>query len=262
MAIYRNVHTSFWEDAKVSDEMTPEDKYFMLYLLTNPHSTQLGCYSITKKQIAYEMGYNVETIEKLLIRMENNLKVIKYDDTTKEILILNWHKYNWTLSPKLQSYIKKELTNVKSAEFKQILKNLIEYIYGIDTVGIQEEKEEEQEKEKKQEEEQIKEERFNIFWNKYPKKASKANAKKAFFKANFNDVVFSEMLNSIEKFKKTKEWKKDKGQFIPYPATWLNQRRWEDEFAAEEEVTSAAIEIDPEIEKRFMERMGGNYGRN
>jgi hypothetical protein len=25
------------------------------------------------------------------------------------------------------------------------------------------------------------------------------------------------------------EWTKDGGQFIPHPATWLNQKRWEDE---------------------------------
>ena len=42
MAIYRNVHISFWTDAKVADEMTPEDKYFFLYLLTNPHGNILG----------------------------------------------------------------------------------------------------------------------------------------------------------------------------------------------------------------------------
>ncbi len=42
------------------------------------------------------------------------------------------------------------------------------------------------------------------------------------------------MLIAIEKAKQTKDWQKDGGQYIPYPATWLNARGWEDE-----------IEIDP-----------------
>ena len=44
MAIYRNVQTSFWEDTKVLDIMTPEDRYFMLYILTNPHTSQIDYY--------------------------------------------------------------------------------------------------------------------------------------------------------------------------------------------------------------------------
>ena len=44
MAMFRKVHTEFWTDPKVLEEMTPEDKYFMLYLLTNPNTTQIGIY--------------------------------------------------------------------------------------------------------------------------------------------------------------------------------------------------------------------------
>lgn len=37
------------------------------------------------------------------------------------------------------------------------------------------------------------------------------------------------MMNSLEQFRGSKDWLKDNGQYIPYPSTWLNQRRWEDE---------------------------------
>ncbi|PEZ81277.1 chromosomal replication initiator DnaA, partial [Bacillus cereus] len=47
MAIFRQVHTSFWNDVKVQEEFTPEDKYFFLYLLTNPQTKQIGVYQIT-----------------------------------------------------------------------------------------------------------------------------------------------------------------------------------------------------------------------
>lgn len=37
------------------------------------------------------------------------------------------------------------------------------------------------------------------------------------------------MLNAIEIAKQSMQWNKDNGQYIPNPATWLNQKRWEDE---------------------------------
>ena len=63
MAIYRNISMSFWTDTKIIDEFTPEDKYFYLYLFTNPHTNLAGCYEISMKQIVTETGYSKETIK-------------------------------------------------------------------------------------------------------------------------------------------------------------------------------------------------------
>src|SRR5690606_31036423 len=103
-----------WTDAKVLDDMTPEDKYFYLYLLTNPYTKQCGCYEISKRQMSNETGYNIQTIERLIKRFEKHLKIIRYDETTKEMFILNWHKYNWTKSPKVMGCIVKELKEIKN----------------------------------------------------------------------------------------------------------------------------------------------------
>ena len=43
MAVFRTISNSFWTDSKVDDTFTPEDKYFYLYLLTNPHTNICGC---------------------------------------------------------------------------------------------------------------------------------------------------------------------------------------------------------------------------
>ncbi|PEV73982.1 replication protein, partial [Bacillus cereus] len=77
MAIFRQVHTSFWNDVKVQEDFTPEDKYFFLYLLTNPQTKQIGVYQITKKQMAFETGYSHETIKALMQRFEEYHKIIK-----------------------------------------------------------------------------------------------------------------------------------------------------------------------------------------
>ena len=154
MAIYRNIHTSFWEDAKVIDDMTSEDRYFMLYLLTNPHGNQAGCYEISKKQVSHETGFDIETIEKLLVRFEEVLRVIRYSNETKELLILNWHRYNWTSSPKVHARIKKEISAIKNKEFVSYINTVcIPYAYPMDTEP-QEEQEEKEEQEQSQEESQ------------------------------------------------------------------------------------------------------------
>jgi len=74
-------------------------------------------------------------------------------------------------------------------------------------------------------------EHFETFWKAYPKKKSKVQAEKDFAKINPNEELLATMLASIELAKKSQDWQKDAGQFIPHPATWLNGRRWEDELS-------------------------------
>jgi len=70
---------------------------------------------------------------------------------------------------------------------------------------------------------------FDIFYKNYPKKKAKDDAKRAFAKINPSEELLAEMLVAIEKFKKTDDWIKEGGKYIPYPATWLRGKRWEDE---------------------------------
>lgn len=71
--------------------------------------------------------------------------------------------------------------------------------------------------------------RFEKFWETYPKHKSKGDAEKAFKKINPSDALLQIMLLSIEMQKQSRQWNRDDGQYIPYPATWLNRRCWEDE---------------------------------
>ena len=68
---------------------------------------------------------------------------------------------------------------------------------------------------------------FDAFWSAYPKKSGKGAAEKSFSKISL--ALLPQMLSAIDAQKQSDQWKKDGGQFIPNPATWLNQRRWEDE---------------------------------
>ncbi len=114
MGISRIVSTDFWEDGLVTDSFSPEDKYFMLYLMTNPHSKQAGIYKLNKKIAAFELGYSVETVVSLLDRFENKYHRIIYSQADQEVAVLNAPKYNIVKGGKpVLDCIEKDLSEVK-----------------------------------------------------------------------------------------------------------------------------------------------------
>ena len=139
MGGYRNISISFWTDSKVDDDFTPEDKYFYLYLITNPHTNICGCYEISMKQMERETGYNADTVHRLLQRMENTHDVIRYSADTKEVLILNWFKYNWSSSEKVKNAIVSVAKHIKNSALKSYVMDIvsIRYRYTMDTTDTE-----------------------------------------------------------------------------------------------------------------------------
>lgn len=138
-------------------EYTPEEKYFYLYLMTNPHTTQCGIYEISKKLVSIELGYPMDTVSILLQKFIDRGKIL-YSESTKEVFLINWLKYNSLKSPKVMSCVEKELRTVKNKAFLRLFRELcIQYGYPIDTLSIdygeEKEKKEEEEKEKEEEKE-------------------------------------------------------------------------------------------------------------
>lgn len=76
---------------------------------------------------------------------------------------------------------------------------------------------------------ELQEKQFDKFWQAYPKKVSKKQAQKSWKKINPSLELFEKILKALEMVKQTEQWKKDNGKYVPYPATWLNQERWNDE---------------------------------
>lgn len=114
MGIKRIVDTSFWTDGKV-DEFTPEDKYFMLYLLTNPFTTLLGIYEISIKQVAFHLGYSTDAVKALLERFETKYDMIVYSEATNEIAIKNFLRHSIMKGGKpVEDCLRREIMKVKS----------------------------------------------------------------------------------------------------------------------------------------------------
>lgn len=73
------------------------------------------------------------------------------------------------------------------------------------------------------------EDRFSRFWAAYPRKVGKQAAKKSWSRLHPSEELTQAILQAVEAQKQSRQWRENDGQFIPNPATWLNQGRWEDE---------------------------------
>ncbi len=80
----------------------------------------------------------------------------------------------------------------------------------------------------------IQEKRFEEFWAAYPKKTGKQAAFKSWQRVKPTAELHAKIIKAVATAKRTEQWQRENGRFIPNPATWLNQGRWDDEY---EEVT-------------------------
>ena len=74
---------------------------------------------------------------------------------------------------------------------------------------------------------------FDQFWKAYPRKAAKQEAVKAFKKLEDPADLMPTILAAIEAQRKAYDWEREDGRYIPFPASWLNGRRWEDKLECE-----------------------------
>ncbi len=168
MSKFRKVNTGFWRDDKVIDTFSPEDRYFYLYLITNEKTTQIGVYKLSLKEAAFELGYDKDTVKKLIERFEKNYGLIKYNSETREIAIINWPDNQISTAGKpmadcliseSEKVTDKDLIGIVS---KNIKSRKIKQFYDTYTIRVQgrgegrarpwgEEEEEEKEEEKEKE---------------------------------------------------------------------------------------------------------------
>lgn len=170
--------------------------------------------------MAFETGYNTETVAKLVEFFEKKGK-IKYSRKTNELAIKNFVKHNPQGSPKVKAFVDKELLNIKD-------RLLIGYLYAMDTLS-QEEQEEEETKE--EEEEQTKNTAnavivwpsFGDFWELYDKKEDKPKCEKKW--KTINQGAREKIMQHLDLYVKATPDKK----YRKNPITYLNNQSWENE---------------------------------
>lgn len=254
---YSKIQRNFWETDEAR-EMTPEEKYFWMYLQTNANVNTLGCYAFRMRKAMDETGYNRETLEKLLQRMEQVLRIL-YDEGTKEVFLLHWAEGNWNKKTATLRALAADLKEIQSKTLKETVKTLLlkNGIFTEEEVekaektapSAQERNEKEQrgttgnkrsgegegegEGEKKKEKEKILKsdsEAFAAFWEAYPNKKNKAVAVKRWDSLRVTAAVYEKIMAGLAKAKHSMEWAERGGKYIPYPSTWLNAEGWENEY--------------------------------
>lgn len=213
MAAYRKISITFWSDPFVQT-LTPEGKYFYLYLMTNTKTSQCGIYEITINHMSFETGYNNATIEKLLKQFQQNGRV-KYSKETNEIALKNWPKYNLSESPKVKACVSNELKSIKNPA-------LIEYLYSINTSSQETKEETKEEKETKPQEAEVWPS-FDDFWDLYDKKVDRNKCEKKYKK--IEQGAREKIMHHLGMYVAATPDK----QFRKNPETYLNNQSWENE---------------------------------
>ncbi|XJS11034.1 hypothetical protein ACF3NG_01860 [Aerococcaceae bacterium WGS1372] len=115
--IRRMVETKFWTEPEAIERYSAEDKYFMLYLMTNPASTQLGIYRLSKRLMSFESGYELAKIDELLERFQHEYGFLIYSEKTQEIAIKHSLTYTIVKGGKpVSDLLLRELSQVKNSQ--------------------------------------------------------------------------------------------------------------------------------------------------
>ncbi len=70
---------------------------------------------------------------------------------------------------------------------------------------------------------------FEEFYAAYPRRVGRAKAEQAWRAIKPDDTLRARIMAAIAQHKKSEQWSKDNGKFIPHPTSWLHGKRWEDE---------------------------------
>lgn len=250
---YSKIQRNFWETDEAR-EMTPEEKYFWMYLQTNANVNTLGCYAFRMRKAMDETGYNRETLEKLLQRMEQVLRIL-YDEGTKEVFLLHWAEGNWNKKTATLRALAADLKEIQSKTLKETVKTLLlkngifaeEETENTEKTALSEQEENngeqkgttrnkrsgEGEGEGEGKGEKIytsKSAEFFLFWKEYPNKKNKQTAMARWDRMRVTAGLYEKIMEGLARAKNSREWAEKDGRYIPHPASWLNAGGWENEY--------------------------------
>lgn len=292
MEVFTRVERGYWQDEFIL-ELTPEQKFFYLYLMSNSKVNTLGAYVFPMTMSTLELGYNRDTVKKLLDHFVEAGKIM-YDETTNEVFLLNWPKRNWNKRTATLRALKKDVDALKSPVLREKISAMLSaFCGGEDAIDDTEEQKgtngnnEEQKgtnrnnedmfagiidkREKKKENREKEKEKedagtvfdaataFEIFYQAYPNKKNVKTARTRWEKMKVTPELFAAIMEGLERAKNSQEWAKDDSAYIPHPATWLNGEGWKNEYKPLRQTAapkaSSGNMPDPLAERRRM--MGG-----
>lgn len=214
-----------------------------LYLMTCPHANMIGVFHCPVLYMSHETGMSFEGASKALASL-SEAQFCTYDEVTETVFVHRMAAYQ------VGEALKAEDNRVKSVvkEWQNIasepLQRAFSAIYsGAFHLPVEPKKARASKAPSKplrsQEQEQDKNKTpsgpspFEVFYAAYPKHEAKKDAESAFAKLNPSPELLDKMLAAIASKKQTTDWMKEKGKFVPLPATWIRAERWNDEAPAD-----------------------------
>ena len=249
MSRYAKIYPKMWRNNEFRD-LNEDGRSIFLYLLTSPHLNMVGFYYLPIGYISDDIQWKSERVSKGL-RNCIERGFIKYDSITSVVLILNYLKFSPIENPNQAKGAIKNLFDMPHTvlfkDFEECIKKYAEpFQKGFETlweayakpvtvtvtvpVTVTENTSSPDGSVWENKPFKVDVEMFDCFWRAYPKKKSKPDAIKAWNKLKIDNLLYKLIMNKLEDAKKSHDWTKENGQFIPYPAKWLNKKMWEDEY--------------------------------
>lgn len=246
MRDYGKVHTTFWSSSTMR-KLSEDGRMLALYLLTSPHSTIAGVYRLPDGYVCEDLQWSSERVAKGFAELLAN-GFANRCETTKWVWICKHLDWNQPENPnQRKSALKVALAIPDECEWKQDFMRVCGPLLGADdqenvnpsgTVakGLANQKQKQKQEQKQDKQKSVRdpagaqalEDLFNRFWEAYPRKVGKDAARSAFAKRKPDEAMLTRMVTAIEAQKRTEQWQRDGGQYIPHPSTWLNQGRFDD----------------------------------
>ncbi len=253
-ASYAQVERAIWTKRRFRG-LSDDGRLLLFYFVTCPHATQSGLFRLPPGYACEDLQW---TSDRYKAAMDALIEVglIKYDEENSIILNL---KQLLKFPPQNRNQVAGIIGKLKEVPTTPLLNDLADIVANIDRdyisqlscylserlgnrfetvskgygdpeteTGAQTETGDQGcRRSSSLKQEQIA--RFNVFYAAYPKKKAKKEALKAWKKLSPENGLFEAIMAAIAKQKRSDDWTRENGRFIPNPASWLNGRRWEDE---------------------------------
>jgi hypothetical protein len=273
---YRRLRPRWWTDA-TTQSLSNDQKLVSLYLRTGPQTNAVGLYRLSPGAAAEDLGMDPGEFRRqldIVCRVEG----WNFDAIARVLWIPSWPAENVPQSPNVAKSWRSQLDEVPNCAIKATAASAIRaflaergqaFLKAFGEASPEEsskpspiqDQDQEQIQEQVQKQERPPRKRraasatalaeFERFYSAYPRKIKRSKALKAWEALAPDAALQSRMFEALEWQCRQPGWLEKGGKFIPYPASWLSDRRWEDEPFNPQDPTDAAWE---EVEARIATR--------
>lgn len=234
MARFRKIDPRIWNDQKFMD-LSDQGKLCFFFLLTHPHMTALGAMRGTIPGLAEELGWSPEAFREAFEEAFSK-GMVEHDSEAKIVALPNFLRYNSPESPNVVKAWFSAVDLIPEGSLKtRVIARAKTYAEALSKAYAEAFREAfvkampNQEQEQEQDKYNVPSGVFDLFWKSWPSNSRKGGKSKCMevWRRHKFDSCAAQIMAHLDAMKKSPDWRKDDGRFVPAPLTYLNQRRWD-----------------------------------